>query len=90
MLLIRQLYYPQRLKSEYVICPACKHGRLCDKPQGEKMAALSLSGNTEAPGSFHGLILKCPRCAQRFIISIENQINLNIVPTAGLFDKQPG
>ena len=72
MLLIRQLYYPQRLKSEYVICPACKHGRLCDKPQGEKIAVLSLSGNTEAPGSFHGLILKCPRCAQRFIISIEN------------------
>ena len=72
MLLIQQLYYPQRLKSEYVICPACKHGRLCDKPQGEKIAVLSLSGNTEAPGSFHGLILECPRCAQRFIISIEN------------------
>ena len=72
MLLIRQLYYPQRLKSDYVLCPACKRGRLCDKPQGENITALSLSGNTEAPGSFHGLILECPRCAQRFIISIEN------------------
>lgn len=90
MLLIRQLYYPQRLKSDYVLCPACKHGRLCDKPQGENIAGLSLSGNTETPGSFHGLILKCPRCAQRFIISIENLINLNIVPTAGLFIKQSG
>ena len=28
MLLIQQVYYPQRLKSEYVICPACKRGRL--------------------------------------------------------------
>lgn len=72
MLLIRQLYYPQRLKSDYVLCPACKRGRLCDKLQGENIAVLSLSGNTEVPGSFHGLILKCPRCAQRFIISIEN------------------
>ena len=72
MLLIQQVYYPQRLKSEHVICPACKRGRLCDKPQGEKIAALTLDGNTEAPGRFHGLILKCPQCAQIFIISIEN------------------
>lgn len=40
MLLIQQLYKPQRLKSDYVLCPACKRGRLCDKPQGEKIAAL--------------------------------------------------
>lgn len=72
MLLLQQLYHPQRLKSDYVICPACKRGRLCDKPQDEKIAALSLSGNTEVLGSFRGLILKCPRCAQKFIISIDN------------------
>ena len=72
MLLIQQVHPPRRLKSDYVICPACKCGRLCDKTQGEKIAVLALNGNTEAPGRFHGLILKCPRCAQKFIISIEN------------------
>lgn len=72
MLLIQRIYYPQRLKIDYVICPACTRGRLCDKPQGEKIAVLALDGNTEVPGRFHGLILKCPQCAQIFIISIEN------------------
>ncbi len=28
MLLIQRIYYPQRLKIDYVICPACKRGQL--------------------------------------------------------------
>lgn len=73
MLLIQQLYTQTEMKSDYVKCPACKKGRLCDKPANEKVQALAITGNTER-SSFHKLILKCPRCAQKFLISISIEI----------------
>ena len=41
MLLIEQIYETNDLKSDYVKCPVCKQGRLCDKPMGDKVMVQS-------------------------------------------------
>ena len=46
MLLIEQIYEPNNIRSDYVRCPACKRGRLCDKPVGEKAMAIAIQGDT--------------------------------------------
>ena len=35
MIFIQQVYEDADIKSEYVRCPSCKRGRLCDKPKGD-------------------------------------------------------
>lgn len=69
MLLIEQIYEPNNMKSDYVKCPVCKRGRLCDKPVGDRVMAIAVSGNAEAQSGAR-IILKCPKCAQKFLITI--------------------
>ena len=69
MLLIEQIYETNNLKIDDVRCPVCKQGRLCDKPMGDKVMVIAVS---EEPGHQAGsrIILKCPKCGQRFFITI--------------------
>lgn len=68
MLLIEQIFEPTCLRSDHVKCPICKKGRLCDKPQGEKVTAIAVQGN-ENNYKGNRIILKCPKCGQKFIIT---------------------
>ena len=45
MLLIEQIYEHNDIASDYVKCLACKRGRLCDKPAGEKVIAIAIRGD---------------------------------------------
>lgn len=72
MLIIEQIYEPKNVRSDFVKCPACKRGRLCDKPVGDQVMAIAIS---ESPSSGKGnrIILKCPSCARKFIITISKE-----------------
>ena len=72
MLLIEQIYEPNNIRSDYVRCPACKRGRLCDKPVGEKAMAIAIQGDTAKTRNSR-IILKCPRCSQKFVISFTKE-----------------
>ena len=72
MLLIEQIYEPNNIRSDYVRCPACKRGRLCDKPVGEKAMAIAIQGATAKTRNSR-IILKCPRCSQKFVISFTKE-----------------
>ena len=62
MLLIEQIYEANDVESDNVKCPVCKHGRLCDKPVGDRAMAIAVSRDSE-PRSGTRIILKCPKCA---------------------------
>lgn len=72
MLLIEQVYGQGNIKSDYVKCPACKQGRLCDKPVGEKAMVIAVQGDSHRQRS-NGVILKCHKCSQKFIISFTKE-----------------
>ena len=58
MLFIEQVYEKSNIKSDYVRCPSCKRGRLCDKPIGEKATVIALkSGHSERTSSMTTTIL---------------------------------
>ena len=67
MLFIRPLILPDLLRRNYVRCPICKRGRLCDCPAGEQVKVQEFHDN--APRT--GVILKCPKCSNLFFISSE-------------------
>lgn len=72
MLLIEQVHGQGNIRCDYVKCPACKRGRLCDKPVGEKAMAIAIQSDT-SPKRGSQIILKCPKCAQRFAISFTKE-----------------
>lgn len=72
VLLIEQIYEPDNIRCDYVKCPACKRGRLCDKPVGEKAMAIAIQGDTP-PKRSSRIILKCPKCSQKFVISFTKE-----------------
>ena len=72
MLLIEQIYETNGLKSDYVKCPVRKQGRLCDKPMGDKVMVIAVSEGT-GHQTGNRIILKCPKCGQRFIITIPKE-----------------
>ena len=72
MLLIEQIYNPNDIASDYVKCPTCKHGRLCDKTVGEKVTAIAILGDTPKKG-IHLIILKCPKCGQKFLLGFPSE-----------------
>ena len=72
MLLIEQIYEPSDVTSDYVKCLACKHGRLCDKPVGEKVMAIAIRGDIPKSNA-HRIILKCPKCGQKFLLSFPSE-----------------
>ena len=74
MLLIEQIFESTNLKSDHIKCPSCKRGRLCDKPIGEKVTAIAIRGNA---ANYRGnrIILKSPKCGQKFILTFTNNSN---------------
>ena len=72
MLLIEQIEEMDLVRSSYVRCPACKLGRLCDRPAGEKAVGVVIHGSAlKREGS--RIILKCPKCSQKFIMSFTKE-----------------
>lgn len=72
MLLIEQIFEPDTIHSDFVRCPACKRGRLCDRPAGEKAMAIAIRGDISHRKS-NRIILKCPKCSQKFLISFTKE-----------------
>ena len=72
MIFIQQVYEDVDIKSEYVRCPSCKRGRLCDKPKGDIATVIALkTDHQDKTGS--KIILKCPKCSQKFLIHFSKE-----------------
>ena len=67
MLFIERVYEDADIKSEYVKCPSCGRGRLCDKPVGERATMIALKTDRQGQTG-NRIILKCPKCSLKFII----------------------
>ena len=72
MLLIEYIFDPNTMKSDHVKCPACRRGRLCDKPIEEKAMTIAIQGNFLRKQN-NGIILKCPKCSKQFLISFTKE-----------------
>lgn len=72
MLLIQQVCEKNNIESDYVKCPSCKRGRLCDKAVGVKISATAIESDHNDWTSAR-LILKCPKCGNKFIIHISSK-----------------
>ena len=70
--MIEQIYEPTDIPIDYVKCPSCKSGRLCDKPAGEKVMTIAIRGKV-AKNTTHRIILKCPRCGKKFLVSFPSE-----------------
>lgn len=55
------------VNSEFVKCPSCGRGRLCDKIQGVKIISCDL---TMSNLNCSRIIVKCPKCSKKFSICI--------------------
>lgn len=67
MLLIETVYEEDNLEIDYVKCPSCKRGRLCDKAAGEKATVIAVKPkSTKHSGNW--IKLKCPKCSKEAII----------------------
>lgn len=71
MLLIEQVCEKNEIKSDYIRCPVCG-GRLCDKPVGEKAKTLPID-TVPLERTSCGIIIKCYKCRNRFLIQITNK-----------------
>ena len=72
MLIIEQIYESSDIKSDYVRCPSCKKGRLCDKPAGERATVIALKPDHVGRTSSK-IILKCLKCGHRFMIHLPKE-----------------
>lgn len=72
MLLIEQVCENSEIKSDYVKCPSCKRGRLCDKPIGVKVSATAVKFDYNNRTGTQ-IILKCPKCGQKFIVHLSKE-----------------
>lgn len=70
MIWLEKIYVDEDIKSDFVKCPCCGKGRLCDKAAGEKAKAISVSSDTILPQNKSTLILKCPKCSSKFFVHI--------------------
>ena len=67
MIIIIEFDENTSLKRNYVKCPSCKTGRLCDKPSNIKAKAIPTDTDVSERVDNH-IILKCPKCAKKFTI----------------------
>lgn len=51
---------------DYVRCPSCGKGRLCDKPRGTKVAVLRIEGT-----ALDHVVVKCPKCSALNLVTAE-------------------
>ena len=51
---------------DYVRCPSCGKGRLCDKPRGTKVAVLRIEGT-----ALDHVVVKCPKCSALYLVTAE-------------------
>lgn len=51
---------------DYVRCPSCGKGRLCDKPRGTKVAVLRIEGMV-----LDHVVIKCPKCSALYLVASE-------------------
>jgi len=63
MLLVKQLKNEEVITSDYVRCPCCTKGRLCDKPVGLKVSTEEMKPRLDNTGVF--VILKCHKCGRK-------------------------
>ena len=70
MLLIQQVS-EKMIASDYVRCPCCKRGRICDKPSGTRIKDVP-QRDTPINGNEPTVILKCPKCGKKFSIQLNN------------------
>ena len=69
MLLIEQISDKSAMLSNYVKCPLCKRGRLCDKPTNIKVKNI-VGRLIRDPKEAACVIVKCPSCGQKFNIHL--------------------
>ncbi len=67
MIHISKIENEQYAEYDYIRCPKCGKGRLCDKPRGAKVSLLQIDGK----GLEH-VVVKCPRCSSRYLIAADN------------------
>lgn len=53
-------------KYDFVTCPRCGKGRLCDKPKDTRVSILQI----DEKGLNH-VVVKCPKCGSRYLISVQ-------------------
>lgn len=69
MLLIEQVCEKSNIKRDFVKCPSCKRGRLCDKPVGAKVST-NIANFEHDNVTDPQIIIKCPKCGKKFIIHL--------------------
>jgi DNA-directed RNA polymerase subunit RPC12/RpoP len=68
MIKISKIEDDDNVKFDFVKCPSCGKGRLCDKSKGARVHIIQIHGN----GLDH-VIIKCPKCGSRYLISADDQ-----------------
>ena len=63
MLIVQQLHNEETVISDYIKCPCCTKGRLCDKPVGLKVSTKELQPSSNNSDAF--VILKCHKCGRK-------------------------
>lgn len=66
MILIIKVEYEPSSQYDFVTCPICKRGRICDKPKGSRVNILQ----TDKKEMDH-VVVKCPKCGSRYLISVQ-------------------
>lgn len=69
MLIVEQINDKSAMLSNYVRCPLCKRGRLCDKPTHIKVKTIVGRFIRDCKESV-SVIVKCPSCGQKFNIHL--------------------
>ena len=68
MIMISKIDDEDTAQYDFVTCPGCKKGRLCDKPRGEKVSILQIYGD-----SLNHVVVKCPKCGSRYLVTASNK-----------------
>ncbi len=69
MIKIRKIEDEDYKQYDFVICPCCDRGRLCDKPKGTRVSIIQIDKNT-----LDHVVVKCPKCGSRYLISVQENL----------------